>query len=193
MTLNHQFDGPPDGQKAAIFLDRDGTIIEDRGHLKNPEEVVLLPGAIEALRRLGRRYLLFVISNQSGVARGEITLDDVYRVNAHLEDMLLQNGISIRAWYVCPHLRSENCHCIKPNPYFLLKASREFGISLPDSFSIGDHPHDVHAGVNAGGRGLFVLTGHGSRHSHELPPGAPIFEGIGDAAAWILGERQKKE
>ncbi len=175
----------------AIFFDRDGTIIEDRGYLKDPDEIILLPGAVDALRRLGKRYPLFVVSNQSGVARGIITLEDVHRVNTRLEDILAAEGIHIIAWYICPHLHSDNCQCIKPNPYFLLKAASEHGISLAHSFTIGDHPHDVYTGVNSGGKGLFLLTGHGEGHRHELPEWVPVFDGIADAAHWILHGRKE--
>ena len=177
---------PAESPRGAVFLDRDGTIIEDRGHLSDPEEVHLLPNTVEALQNLQEQYLLFVVSNQSGVAKGLITLDDVQRINQHLADLLMQNGIFIKEWYVCPHSRPDNCECIKPNPYFLHRAADQYGISLPHSFVIGDHPHDVITADNAGATGLYVRTGHGSHHLDELSAGQLVFEDIGEAAGWIL-------
>ena len=171
----------------AVFLDRDGTIIEDRGVLAEPSDVVFYPDTVDALRRLQDRFLLFLVTNQPGVARGAITLDNVNRVNAQVLSYLAEHGVTITAVYVCPHERSDGCSCIKPTPYFLRKAAAEYAIDLSRSFTVGDHPHDVEFARSVGARGVYVRTGHGPKHLADLPPGEIVTSGISEAADWILG------
>lgn len=170
----------------AVFLDRDGTLISDVGNLSRPENIRLFPDTVSALDKLQKKYLLFVITNQSGIARGEITLDQANTVNASLAEILSKEGIKIQEWYVCPHGRTDNCECMKPRPGFVLQAAEDFGLDLSRSFMIGDHPHDVMTANDLGVFGLYVLTGHGTRHLPELPGGKYVFHGIGEAAGWIL-------
>ncbi len=171
--------------RAAVFLDRDGTLIEDVGVLKNPDDIRLYPDTVDALRLLQKNYKFFVISNQSGVIRGEITIREIETIHQRLAKMLRQKGVTIEKWYVCPHDRSDRCQCIKPNPTFMLQAADEFGLSLSRSFTIGDHPHDVSMGDKVGAFGLYVLTGHGTRHLSELPESRLLFHSLKDAAKWI--------
>lgn len=170
----------------AVFLDRDGTVIEDRGHLADSSEVVFYPDTGNALRRLQERFLLFLVTNQPWVARGILTREDVSRVNAGVVAHLAAHGVTITAVYVCPHERSDGCACIKPNPYFLHQAAGEYGVDLQRSFTVGDHPHDVEFARSVGARGVYVRTGHGSKHLGELRPDEIIVAGIGEAADWIL-------
>lgn len=175
--------------QGAIFLDRDGTIIEDRGHLRNHSGVVFFPDTFKALQQLHRHFLLFIVTNQPGVAEGVITRDDVDCVNAHIRAAIADHGVEIRDLYVCPHRRSEQCACIKPKPYFLKRAAERYGVDLSVSFTVGDHPHDVQLARNAGARGIYVLTGHGPKHLNELPQDTEIVSGIGQAAETILSGR----
>ena len=115
-------------RKPAVFLDRDGTLIEDRGHLGNPAEAVFYPHTVEALRRLGDQFLLFMVTNQNGVAKGKITLEAAHRVNDHIVRTLGEAGIPIREVYCCPHQRSDGCACIKPNPHFVRRAEADHGV-----------------------------------------------------------------
>jgi len=169
-----------------VFLDRDGTLIEDVGVLDTPDRIQLFPDTITALRDLQERYLLFVVTNQPGISAGHVTAGQVTAVNNSLHEMLARHGIRIQEWYVCPHARVEGCQCIKPRPTFLLQAARDYGLDLQRSFVIGDHPHDVFTGREVGVFGLYLLTGHGTRHLDELPPGELVFHTLGDAAAWIV-------
>ncbi len=169
-------------KRPAVFLDRDGTIIQDRGHLSRPSQVSFFEGTVSALRRLNEDFELFMVTNQSGVAKGFLTLQEVERVNAHVVSYLAEFGIRIAAVYVCPHDAAHGCECIKPKPYFIRKAEKEHGIDLSRSFAVGDHPHDVKFGENAGARGVYVLTGHGTKHWHELWENALIAAGIEEAA-----------
>jgi histidinol-phosphate phosphatase family protein len=173
-------------KRPAVFLDRDGTLIEDRGFLGDPEQVELFPETIEALRRLSGEFELFIVTNQRGVAEGVTSLASVQRVNDHVVRLLREAGVVIRAVYCCPHRREEGCECIKPKPFFLRRAEREHGIDLARSFAIGDHPHDVELAANAGARGIFVLTGHGEKHRDELPASCVVVPGIREAADYIL-------
>jgi histidinol-phosphate phosphatase family protein len=169
----------------AVFLDRDGTVIDDRGHLKSPDQVIFYPFTFEALKLLQKDFLLFIVTNQSGIAKGLIGKEDVEKVNQHVLDVLGDNGIKITEVYYCPHNREDECECIKPKPYFLEKASEKYGIELAESFVIGDHPHDVEFGMNAGATGIFVLTGHGSAHLHEVQDDWPVAANLMEAAKII--------
>ena len=170
----------------AVFLDRDGTIIEDRGNLGDPSEVVFYPESFDALGRLGEHFLLFIVTNQRGIADGLISTEQVDQVNAHVVARFAEEGVRIADVYVCPHKRSDGCACIKPNTYFLDEASGRYQIDLRQSFSVGDHPHDVQFGLNAGADGVYVMTGHGIKHFPELPPDAVVASGISEAADYIL-------
>ena len=172
--------------RPAIFLDRDGTLIEDRGHLRSPSEVVFFPSTMGALRRLHERFLLFIVTHQPGVAEGVISIHDVERVNAHVVARLAEMGVQISATYVCPHKRADRCACIKPKPYFLHKATGEYRVDLRRSFVVGDHPHDVQLARNAGAQGVYVRTGHGAKHLDELSGSELVARDIAEAAEWIL-------
>jgi len=174
----------------AVFLDRDGTIIEDRGHLRSPAEVVFFPDTVRALHRLQESFRLFIVTHQRGIADGIVSAAEVARVNAHVVAELRRHGVVITEVYCCPHRRDEGCACIKPKPYFLEEAAHQYGLDLARSFVVGDHPHDVGLAVNAGAGGVYVLTGHGIKHRAELPPCKAIVPGIREAADWILACRE---
>lgn len=171
---------------AAVFLDRDGTIIEDRGYLSDPAEVVWYEDTVSSLLRLAECFHLFMVTNQDGVAKGTISLDDVDRVNAYVASVLERRGAPIAATYVCPHDPGSGCRCRKPSPYFLEKAERDFRIDLGRSFVVGDHPQDVELAENAGATGMYVLSGHGWKHREEIPGDTIVVDGIGEAADKIL-------
>jgi len=179
-------------RKAAIFLDRDGTIIEDRGYLRDASEIAFYPETFEALQRLQDRFLLFIVTNQTGVAKGVLTIKDVERINRRVIAALSERGIAVTDVYVCPHRRMDDCPCIKPKPYFLRKAAERYGIDLGLSFTIGDHPHDIQLARNAGARGIYVLSGHGRKHLAEISDGIEVVNGIKQAAEKIIlsGELQ---
>ena len=174
----------------AVFLDRDGTVIDDRGHLKSPEQVVFYPFTFKALKLLQKDYLLFIVTNQSGIAKGLLNKEEVEKVNQHVLNVLVGNGIKITEIYYCPHNREDDCECIKPKAYFLNKAAAKYGIDLTKSYVIGDHPHDVEFGINAGATGIFVLTGHGSGHLDEVKEGWPVATNLLEAAEMIIKLRR---
>jgi D-glycero-D-manno-heptose 1,7-bisphosphate phosphatase len=173
--------------RRGLFLDRDGTLIEDVGFLSKPFDIIWFPDTIDCLERLGRHFLLFVVSNQSGIAAGALTADEVAAVNHHIDSALRSHGIEIQKWYVCPHAREDACGCMKPASHFLMEAQREFGVDLARSATIGDHCHDVTFGERVGAQGYYLLTGHGAKHRHALPAGTPVYATLTEAANTILG------
>lgn len=172
--------------RPAVFLDRDGTLIEDRGHLRDPSDVVFFRDTAKALNSLMEHFQLFIVTHQPGVAQGVISLDNVMKVNTHIITVLGGAGVRIVDVYCCPHSVSDDCLCIKPKPYFLWKAAGDYLVDLRRSFVIGDHPNDVELARNAGARGIYVLTGHGAKHREELLAETVVVPGILEAAEWIL-------
>ena len=150
--------------KKAVFLDRDGVIIEQVAYLSKPEQVALVPGAVEALRLIHRRGdLAVVISNQSGVGRGYFTAADVDAVHDRIQELLAQSGEKVDEFRYCPHAPDEACSCRKPSPEMILKAAERFGIDVRASLMLGDRMSDLECGVNAGcAKSVLVRTGYGA-------------------------------
>lgn len=175
----------------AVFLDRDGTIIEERHYLSRPEDVVLLPGAGEALARLqGAGYQLFLVTNQSGIGRGLFTWADAERVQARVAEVVGRFGVRFAKVYVAPEAPDQPGPGRKPSPHFLFAARDEFGLDLGRSFMVGDKRSDVECGLNAGVQAsLLVRTGYGreeERQHAEALRRAVIVDNLAEAADWIL-------
>jgi len=175
----------------AVFLDRDGTLIEERHYLRSPEQVAIFPGAGPALRRLqDHGFKLFIVSNQSGVGRGYFTLEDVEKVNAHVLQLLARDGVRFEQTYIAPEHPDAPSRGRKPSPQFLFDARDEFGVDLARSYMIGDKLIDLECGWNAGVRqSILVRTGYGAelaRSSPEKMQRAHIVDHLADAATWIL-------
>jgi D-glycero-D-manno-heptose 1,7-bisphosphate phosphatase len=157
--------------KNAIFLDRDGVIVEDTGYISSPEELILIPDVIPVLKKLQHSFRLIVVTNQSGVARGYFTEEDLFAINERVIQMLADYGIGLDAIYYCPHhpkvgkdeYRIE-CECRKPKPGLLRQATEEFNIELEKSFLIGDQETDIQAG-----RALGIKTIKINRTDRESP------------------------
>jgi D-glycero-D-manno-heptose 1,7-bisphosphate phosphatase len=177
--------------RRAVFLDRDGTLIEEKEYLSRPEGVVVFPGAGEALRRLqDAGYNLFIVSNQSGVGRGYFTLEDVARVNERLFEVLSKQGVRFEKVYIAPEGPEAPSRGRKPSPQFLLDARDEFGIELARSYMIGDKLIDLECGWNAGVKeSLLVRTGYGrlveQAHAESIKR-ARVVNDLTDGANWIL-------
>jgi D-glycero-D-manno-heptose 1,7-bisphosphate phosphatase len=178
----------------AVFLDRDGTIIKDKGYLKHPAEVEFYKDTLGALQALQKHFMLFVVTNQPGIAKGLITTGEVDSIHEFIAVHLREHGIFIRQFFYCPHLKEDQCICRKPKPFFLDQCARKFSVDLTSSFVIGDHPSDIQLAVNAGAQGIYLLTGHGKKHVAELPGkiGKPvkITGNIKYATAHILNQVQ---
>jgi histidinol-phosphate phosphatase family protein len=142
--------------RPAVFLDRDGTLIEDKGFLGDPDGVALLPTVVDALKLFAAHaYATIVISNQSGIARGLLDHGQVERVNAEIVRRLAGDGLAIDGWYWCPHY-DEGCDCRKPEPALLHRAVREHGLTLDGAAMIGDRGSDVELGRRVGIPGIAV-------------------------------------
>ena len=174
--------------RKAVFLDRDGTIIEDNGYLANPSQVVFFEDTFDALRQLQTEYMLFIITNQQGIKEGVLTAEEVDCVNQYVVDSLKNADINITAVYVCPHTKADNCMCRKPNPYFLHKAKKDYHLNLEHSFVLGDHPSDIQLAINAKANGIYVLTGHGKEHLSDLNNNGVVVSGIDEAVNRITGK-----
>jgi D-glycero-D-manno-heptose 1,7-bisphosphate phosphatase len=175
----------------AVFLDRDGTIIEERNYLRRVEEVVIFPGAAAALVRLqSAGFKLFIVSNQSGVGRGYFTLAEVEKVNEHLLGELGRGGVRFEKVYIAPEAPEAPSRGRKPSPQFLLDAREEFGVDLAQSYMIGDKLIDLECGWNAGVKKcLLVRTGYGAElervSADKLMPAA-VVDDLSAAAQWII-------
>ena len=143
----------------AVFLDRDGTLIKDLNYAADHEQVVLLPGAAEALRTMQELgFKLIVISNQSGVGRGMISPEEAAAVHSKFVRLMRQSGVALDGVYYCPHAPSAGCDCRKPLPGLVLLAAKEHGIDLTRSLFVGDKQTDVETGANAGMRSLLLAS-----------------------------------
>ncbi|MBJ7525718.1 MAG: HAD family hydrolase [Sphingomonadaceae bacterium] len=138
-------------EKRAVFIDRDGVINHDLGYVFKWEDFKFIDGAIDAMQMLIKEsFLLFIITNQSGIGRGYYSDIDLLLLNKVLCEYLNFNNVKIEEIYYCPHLPEEKCACRKPSPGLILQAEREHAINLRRSFMIGDKLSDVKAGLRAG-------------------------------------------
>jgi D-glycero-D-manno-heptose 1,7-bisphosphate phosphatase len=176
---------------AAVFLDRDGTLIAEKNYLCKVEDVAVYPGAVAALKRLqDAGFKLFIVSNQSGVGRGYFTLADVERVNRHLCELFHQGGVRFEKIYIAPEAPDQPSRGRKPSPQFLFDARDEFHLDLSRSYVIGDKLIDLECGWNAGAKkSLLVRTGYGAELERTSPAQltqAVIVDNLPAAAEWIL-------
>lgn len=190
--------------RAAVFLDRDGALIEESHYLSSVEQVRLLPGVVDGLRLLERAgFALVVVTNQAGVARGYFPESQVGVIHRHLEDEFARRGVAISGWKYCPHHPTEGdgpykmvCACRKPAPGMLLEAARELTIDLGRSFMVGDKRSDLEAGAQAGCRTVLVRTGYGAEEERSILPGLTGFLGTADnlteAARLILRAAERE-
>lgn len=186
-------------ENVGIFFDRDGTVNTEVDYLSSPEELELIPGTAEAIREANQLGVkVFVITNQSGIARGLITEQDLRNIHSRLEKMLSRHGAKIDAIYYCPH-HSESglppynvvCECRKPGTGMLRTAAKEFGVDLSRSFVVGDKLVDVMAGENAGCTSILVLTGYGISEKEDCLKETNVAHIAEDAsAAWQFIKKQ---
>jgi D-glycero-D-manno-heptose 1,7-bisphosphate phosphatase len=147
-----------------IVLDRDGTIIEEREYLSEPEQIKLIPGigvALRDLRQMG--FGLVVITNQSGIGRGFFDQGQLERVHQRLEQLLRAEDVYLDGLYVCPHKPDDDCVCRKPKLGLLQKAAVDLGFTLESSIVIGDKAGDIEMGHRAGALTFLVRTGYGAQ------------------------------
>ena len=187
--------------KPAVFLDRDGTIIDDVGYLDRVDDVAIYPWSADALRLLRRGgFAIVVITNQSGVARGLYPESAVHDVHAHLAEAFGRGGAVVDGWYHCPHHADAvdpayrlDCDCRKPKPGMLTRAAAELDLDLARSVVVGDRWSDVAAARAVGAAGVLVRTGVGAREAQTPAAGLAadaILPSLAEAASWILRNRR---
>jgi len=180
-----------------VFLDRDGTLIEEVGYLDRVERVDLYPWAIDAVRALNRAGMRVVmVTNQSGVARGFFTEAVVEQVHRHIADLLEAGGAHIDAYYYCPHHPdgklpdyARECDCRKPRPGLIERAARDLNLDPARSFVVGDKWGDIGLAQAVGARGVLVRTGTGAIAERQPRPGVAadvVVDNLAAAASWIL-------
>ena len=183
----------------AVFLDRDGTMIEEADYLRRVEDIRLFPWTVDAIRALNRAGLaVVVVTNQSGIARGMLTEPQLHEIHAAIDRTLRDGGAAVAAYYYCPHHPERGrvtelvgpCGCRKPAPGLVERAARELGLDPARSFVVGDKWADVGLARAVGARGILVRTGYGA--AQERAPDAAvtadvIVDNLAGAASWILG------
>ena len=179
----------------AVFLDRDGTIIEDSGYISSPDQIKFIPGSIEAIKQLNQAgYKVIIISNQAGIARGLLTEDMLQTIDKIIHRQILSGGGHIDASYYCPHHPEHGvypykqvCECRKPHPGLIKRAVRDQALELAGSFMVGDKSSDVETGKRAGVKTVFVRTGHGREDETKLKEKPDHrADNLAEAVRWIL-------
>lgn len=176
--------------RPAVFLDRDGTLIEEREYLADPAGVALLPGTVEALRRLtDAGYALVLVTNQSGIARGLFDEEAFLRVQQRLEQLLDDEGIVLDGVYFCPHhpAHSGPCECRKPGTLLFRRAAEALGLDFTRSVFAGDRLRDILPALELGGRPVLVRTGYGAAETERLPPGVASVADLRELATLLSG------
>ena len=179
----------------AIFLDRDGTLNVDKNYLSNPAELVIIPGTSAALRRLmDAGFLLFIVTNQSGIGRGYYSLADMHAVNKRLCEVLAKDGVRFEKIYFAPEAPEAPSRGRKPSPQFLFDARDEFQLDLSESYMVGDKLIDLECGWNAGvKKSILVRTGYGAEMEKKSPAAvakAFVSDNLSAAVGWIVGEME---
>ncbi len=181
----------------AVFLDRDGTLIEDIGYLDRIDRVEMFPWSVDAVRLLNRAGLRVVVTtNQSGIARGMFTEAIVEGVHRHISSLLAEGGARVDAYYYCPHhpegtvdLYARRCECRKPGRGLVDRAVSDLGVDPSRSFVVGDRWLDVQLARAVGARGLLVRTGYGQAEEEQPPPDVTadaVTDNLMAATSWIL-------
>ncbi len=169
--------------KPAVFFDRDGTLIYDKVYLNDPQLVEFIPGAIDILQRLKQAgYLLVIVTNQSGIARGLVQVENLHKIHARMQEILKPHGVQIDDFYYSPHAADSNHATRKPNPGMLEEAIAKWNIDRSRSWMIGDKMIDVEAGYRAQTQTILVNSQDDS--SSDYTPHAICT--IGDVAQVIL-------
>jgi histidinol-phosphate phosphatase family protein len=177
---------------STVFLDRDGTIIEDTGYPRDPKLVTLIPGAIEGMRVMRKKdYALFMVSNQSGVARGIIGKEQFEQVHHRVMELLRQNDIVLDGFAYCFHHPDDGCPCRKPKTGLLPKEIKGRKVHIEKSYVAGDRESDVGFATAAGLQPILVLTGagtntHNTLYRNNCPDRVWICDSLVEAASRLL-------
>lgn len=169
-----------------VILDRDGTVVVDRHYLGDPDGLEFMPGAAAGLRKLhAMGCKLIIITNQSGIGRGILTLEQVKRVNAGLEMMMDTIGAPVTDTYFCPHAPDANCDCRKPATMLLLKAAAEHDFDPAKCVVIGDKQSDIEMGKKVGAKTILIASGTAKGNAQANEGADIVVADLNDAAQWI--------
>jgi D-glycero-D-manno-heptose 1,7-bisphosphate phosphatase len=179
-----------------VFLDRDGTLIEEAGYLDSLDRMKFFPFSTDAVRLLNRAgFAVILATNQSGIARGFFDEAFVAATHRAIADTLSTGGARLDGYYYCPHhpdgcveAYTRACDCRKPGPGLLQRAAVEHEVDLRRSFVVGDRVHDIEAGAAAGATSVLVRTGYGSRAESSVGQRAAVTDNLIAAVSWILAQ-----
>ncbi|PIQ27561.1 D-glycero-beta-D-manno-heptose-1,7-bisphosphate 7-phosphatase [bacterium (Candidatus Blackallbacteria) CG17_big_fil_post_rev_8_21_14_2_50_48_46] len=184
--------------RPAVFLDRDGTINQEVGYIRELEKLVLIPGAAEAIRGLNQMGIpVVLVTNQSGVARGYYPEDWLGKLHQRLAELLAVEGAHLDGVYYCPHLPEGNvaeysyaCDCRKPEPGMLEQAARDLNLDLAHSFMVGDKATDIDVGVRVGAQTVLLRSGYGEQvlrgeYQHRPDPDY-VFSSLNEAYQTVM-------
>ena len=189
-------------KRPAIFIDRDGTINEQMGYINHLSRFNILPGVPEAIKLLNENnFIVIVVTNQSGIARGYYPLELVEKIHTHMEETLEKEGAQIDDIFYCPHYPrgkvkeySIECDCRKPDTGMIRKAIEKHAVDLTQSYMIGDYHTDLELADNANIKSIMVKTGYGLGEIEHILPGLPYkpvytADDLLDAVKWILDKK----
>jgi histidinol-phosphate phosphatase family protein len=161
--------GKENSKLSAVFIDRDGTIIFDKKYLSSPKQIRLYPFAINSIKKLNiAGFVVIVVTNQSGISRGIFTENDLKFINNKMIKLIEKKGAKIDDICYCPHTDFDRCNCRKPKTGMVEQCAKKFCIDLKKSYVIGDTIRDYFLGLNMGGNGILVLTGHGKKEYNKI-------------------------
>jgi D,D-heptose 1,7-bisphosphate phosphatase len=177
---------------AAVFLDRDGTILRDVGYLCSQEQIEILHGVPEAIRLLKEKgYKIVVVTNQSAVARGRLSEKQLKQIHEEVRAQLARAGATLDAVYYCPHHPSEGvtayrvlCDCRKPNTGMIRRASEELGLEPARSYVVGDQATDMELAARVGATGVWICDS--AKAQKDVAGGTRVARDLWDAAQWIV-------
>lgn len=175
-------------------MDRDGTILNERGYLADPRDMKFYSSAFRGLKYLQKTGLtLFIVTNQSGVARGYFSIRQLQKVNEAFKRAVARHGIQIREIYFCPHMPTAGCACRKPKPGLIKRAVRQYKINPKASYVIGDQERDVQLASNVGAMGILVLTGSKKKRMRGVVQTCAhkVSKNLETAGRWIYNRELK--
>lgn len=173
----------------AVFFDRDGTLNEDLGYVGRVEDLILFPDATKSIKLLNDKgFLVFVVSNQSGVGRGFFPQKAVEVLHEKMGEVFFKEGASIDGFYYCPHHPDKGCCCRKPSPQMVLAAAKTHDVSLKESYFVGDKISDVKTGLAAGCKTVLIA---GDPQEVDFAKPQFVASNLSEATNWILKDSQR--
>ncbi len=186
-------------QRTTVFLDRDGTLNHDSGYITSPEALILFPGVVESIARLNRSgSRLFLVTNQSAIARGLMTVEDLHLIHQKLREELEVGGGWLDGILFCPHHPEDTCDCRKPNPDLIQQATRELNVDVAQSYFVGDKSTDMKLAHTVGSIGVLVMTSQFSQEAldsmkHQNYNIGFVASSFPEAVDWIIQDARGRK